>query len=301
MLDSRFHGILPAAITTLDEEERFVVGPFERLLESFYRQGCDGVYVCGQTGEGLLQSVAQRKKVAEAAIRTSPKGKSVIIHVGAHSTRETIELGRHAASIGAAAVASLPPSGKYSFAEIREFYAALAAAAGIPLFVYYFPQMYPQVSGVDQLFELLEIPNVVGLKFTDFNLYELSLCAARGKIVFNGHDEVMAAALLMGAHGGIGTFYNLVPELLVGLWNLSREGKWDEVMSIQTRINGLVRLLLAYPMLPAVKQVLDWRGIPAGPCIGPRQKLSPEQKLALREGLTNAGFAEWAAAAPSES
>jgi dihydrodipicolinate synthase/N-acetylneuraminate lyase len=105
----------------------------------------------------------------------------------------------------------------------------------------------------------------------------------------------------MGAHGGIGTFYNLVPELLVGIWNLSREGKWDEVMSIQTRINGLVRLLLAYPMLPAVKQVLDWRGIPAGPCIGPRQKLSPEQKLALREGLTHAGFAEWVAAVPSES
>ena len=254
MPNNRFNGILPAVVTTLDGEERFTPGPFERLLDSFYRQDCNGVYVCGQTGEGLLQSPAQRKKVAEVAVRASPKEKSVIVHVGAHNTRETIELARHAASIGAAAVASLPPSGKYSFAEIREFYSALSAASGVPLFVYYFPEMYPQVSGLNHLFQLLDIPNVAGLKFTNFNLYELSLCASSGKTIFNGHDEVMTAGLLMGAHGGIGTFYNLVPDLLVRIWNLTREGKWDEAMLVQTRLNSLIRQVLAYPMMPAIKK-----------------------------------------------
>jgi len=295
MPNNRFNGILPAVVTTLDGEERFTPGPFERLLDSFYRQDCNGVYVCGQTGEGLLQSPAQRKKVAEVAVRASPKEKSVIVHVGAHNTRETIELARHAASIGAAAVASLPPSGKYSFAEIREFYSALSAAAGVPLFVYYFPEMYPQVSGLNHLFQLLDIPNVAGLKFTNFNLYELSLCASSGKTIFNGHDEVMTAGLLMGAHGGIGTFYNLVPDLLVRIWNLTREGKWDEAMLVQTRLNSLIRQVLAYPMMPAIKEILNWRGIAAGPCIAPRQKLSSEQKTALRNSLATAGFGEWLA------
>jgi N-acetylneuraminate lyase len=290
-----FTGILPAVVTTLDSDESFAPAPFERLLDSFYRQGCHGVYVCGQTGEGLLQSAAQRKKVAEVAVRASPKGKTVIIHVGAQSTHETIDLARHAASTGAAAVASLPPSGRYSFAEIKEFYAALAAAAGIPLFVYYFPDMYPQVSGFDQLFQLLEIPNVAGVKFTNFNLYELSLCASAGKTVFNGHDEVMTVGLLMGARGGIGTFYNLVPDLLVRIWELTREGKWDEAIPVQTRLNQLIRLVLRYPMMPAIKEILNWRGIAAGPCIAPRQNLTPEQKIALRGDLANAGFGEWLA------
>jgi N-acetylneuraminate lyase len=295
MSDSRFHGILPAVVTTLDDDEHFAAAPFERLLESFYRQGCHGIYVCGQTGEGLLQSSAQRKKVAEVAVRASPKEKAVIIHVGAQSTRETIDLARHAASIGAAAVASLPPSGRYSFAEIREFYAALSAAAGIPLFVYYFPEMYPQVSGLDHLFQLLEIPNVAGIKFTNFNLYELSLCASGGKAVFNGHDEVMTAGLLMGAHGGIGSFYNLVPHLLVRIWNLSREGKWNEALPVQTRLNSLIRTVLAYPMMPAIKEILQWRGIAAGPCIAPRQRLATEQQISLRNALTTAGFGGWLA------
>jgi len=210
-MSSPFTGILPAVVTTLDDEERFTPAPFEHLLDSFYRHGCHGVYVCGQTGEGLLQSAAQRKKVAEVAVRSSPKEKTVIIHVGAQSTHETIDLARHAASIGAAAVASLPPSGRYSFAEVKEFYAVLAAAAGIPLFVYYFPDMYPQVSGFDQLFQLLEISNVAGVKFTNFNLYELSLCASAGKTVFNGHDEVMTAGLLMGARGGMEKHGNAGP------------------------------------------------------------------------------------------
>ncbi len=294
-MSSPFTGILPAVVTTLDDEECFTPAPFERLLDSFYRQGCHGVYVCGQTGEGLLQSAAQRKQVAEVAVRASPKEKTVIVHVGAQSTRETIDLARHAASIGAAGVSSLPPSGKYSFAEVKEFYAALAAAAGIPLFVYYFPGMYPQVSGFDQLFQLLEIPNVAGVKFTNFNLYELSLCASAGKTVFNGHDEVMTAGLLMGARGGIGTFYNLVPDLLVRIWNLTRDGKWDEAIPVQTRLNSLIRLVLSYPMMPAIKEILNWRGIAAGPCIAPRRNLTPEQKIALRSCLASAGFGEWLA------
>jgi len=295
MMSSPFTGILPAVVTTLDDEERFTPAPFEHLLDSFYRHGCHGVYVCGQTGEGLLQSAAQRKKVAEVAVRSSPKEKTVIIHVGAQSTHETIDLARHAASIGAAAVASLPPSGRYSFAEVKEFYAVLAAAAGIPLFVYYFPDMYPQVSGFDQLFPLLEISNVAGVKFTNFNLYELSLCASAGKTVFNGHDEVMTAGLLMGARGGIGTFYNLVPDLLVRIWNLTREGNWDEAMPVQTRLNSLIHLVLKYPMMPAIKEILNWRGIAAGPCIAPRRNLTPQQKIALRGDLASAGFGEWLA------
>ena len=78
------NGILPAAVTPFDADEQFSPAPFEALLESLYTAGVDGVYVCGGTGEGLLQTVEQRKRVAETAVRNSPKGKLVIVHVGSH-------------------------------------------------------------------------------------------------------------------------------------------------------------------------------------------------------------------------
>ena len=138
-----FHGILPAVVTPLNDEGAFCQGTFEALLEALYATGIHGLYVCGQTGEGMMQPVAQRKRVVEAAARCSPPGKQVIVHVGASATAEAIDLARHAAGIGATAVSSLPPVGSYSFAEIRTYYEAVAAASDLPLLVYYFPDICP--------------------------------------------------------------------------------------------------------------------------------------------------------------
>src|SRR5215469_2214867 len=105
----RLRGIVAAALTPLDEDERFVPSAYETLLEKIYSAGADGVYVCGQTGEGLLQRVGQRKLVAEASMAASPRGKQVIVHVGAHRTADAVELAQHAARIGATAISALAP------------------------------------------------------------------------------------------------------------------------------------------------------------------------------------------------
>jgi N-acetylneuraminate lyase len=210
------------------ENGRFGEAAFERLLERVYRADIDGVYVCGSTGEGLLQPVEQRKRVTEAAVRNSPRGKQVIVHTGAYRTSDAVELTRHAAETGASAVSSLPPAGAYSFDEVRAYYRALATAADIPFLVYYFPAFSPAIASVAQIFDLCALPHVIGLKFTDHDLYRLSLIRNTGAVVFSGYDEVLAAGLLMGASGGIGTFYNLVPELFVELYRLGKAGRWTE-------------------------------------------------------------------------
>src|SRR5579864_8844174 len=98
-----FSGIFPAVVTPLTIERKFAPDAFERLLDRLYSAGCDGVYVCGQTGEGLLQSPEMRKQVAEAAVRSST-GKAVIVHVGSSSTSDSVALASHAEKIGATGV-----------------------------------------------------------------------------------------------------------------------------------------------------------------------------------------------------
>lgn len=286
---SEFEGILPAVVTPIDEEGRFRPAVFERLLETVYAAGVDGIYVCGQTGEGLLQTVAQRKAVAETAVRCSPAGKIVIVHVGAHRPEDAIELARHAERIGARAVSSLPPPGGYPFPEVRRYYKALVAATGLPFFIYYFPDAGPAVAGAEQLLELCAIRGVAGVKFTDFNFYMLETVALTGATVFNGRDECLAAGLLMGASGGIGTFYNLAPEQFVELWRHARAGRWSEARCTQRRINALIRLTLQFPMLPAVKTMLRWRGLDCGPCLPPRGPLTEDEERRLRAGLDALG------------
>ena len=283
-------GVIPAILTPLDQEERFASKPMEQLLERLYSAGSDGMYVCGQTGEGLFLPAEDRKQAAEVAVRNSPLGKHVIVHVGASRTAEAVELARHAAQIGAHAISSLPPSAAFSFPEVRAYYEAIAAAAGIPVLVYYFPEFSRSVATLDEIYSLCSIPNVVGLKFTDFDFYRLSLISRAGHVIFSGRDEAFAAGVLMGATGGIGSFYNIVPELFVEVWQAGCAGDYKRARAVQDRINDLIRAVLQFPMMPALKTILTWSGIDCGPAVAPRRRLTREEEHKLREALTGAGY-----------
>jgi N-acetylneuraminate lyase len=273
-------GILPAIVTPIGPDGVFLPDVFERFLEHLYQAGVHGVYVCGQTGEGHSQSVEQRKKVTEVAVKSSPSGKLVIAQVGAHSTADAIDLARHAAAAGVHAVSSLPPLGPYSFDEIRQYYETLAAATDSPLFVYHHPDMCPQLNP-ELVLQLCSIPKVVGLKYTDYNLYGLSTLRQSGALVFNGRDEVLAAGLLMGATGGIGAFYNLFPETFVRIYGLAHEGRWAEAATLQRALNPVLRILFRFPLVPAIRAVLAYMGRDCGEAIAPRGFLTAAEKADL--------------------
>ena len=286
-------GILPAAVTPLDADGKFAPAMFERLLERLHGAGVHGVYVCGTTGEGMLQPLAQRQSIVETAVACAPRGRHVVVHVGAASLEEALALSAHAAKAGAHAISSLPPlSGQFGFPEVLRFYEALARASDLPLLVYYFPDLSPSISSTEQLETLCSLPNVLGVKFTDFDLYRMSLLTRPERCIFNGRDEVLAAGLLMGADGGIGTFYNLVPELFVRIYTEAQAGRWEEAGRAQGRVNELIRIALAYPLFPAVKQILAWSGLDCGTCLPPRAPLTLEQQRSLHQSLVDAGLLE---------
>ena len=286
-------GILPAAVTPLDETGTFVPAVFEQLLHRLYGAGVHGIYVCGSTGEGMLQSRDQRQAIVETAVACTPRDRHVIVHVGAASLGDAVALASHAARAGAHAISSLPPtSAPFGFPEVFRYYRALAHASDLPLLVYYFPEMSQSIATGDQLEAVCAIPNVCGVKFTDFDLYRMASVARPGRSVFNGRDEVLAAGLLMGASGGIGTFYNVLPDLFVGIYNAALDGRWEEARATQARVNALIRVALRYPIFPAVKQILAWSGLDCGACLPPRAPLDADQQRALGSDLAAAGFGD---------
>jgi len=286
----RFRGVFPAVVTPFGAGGEFAGQTFERLLARLYAAGVHGVYVCGQTGEGVLQPATMRRQVAEAAVRCTPAGQTVIVHVGAARLADASELARHAEDIGAGAVSSLPPAGNYSFSELRSYYEQLAEASSLPLLVYYYPEASRLTVTLEHLLDLCQIPNVVGLKFTDFDLYKLHQISQSGKVIFNGRDEVFAAGLLMGAGGGIGTFYNLVPELFLQIYQSALSGRWDEARRAQDHVNELIRVTLQFPMLSAVKTMLKWQGFDCGPCLAPRENLTGDEESRLRAMIANSSL-----------
>ena len=169
------NGIIPALITPVTPEGEVAPKVLEQLLErTCTPPALPECTSAARPARGLLQTVAMRKTVAEVVARSTPAGKANIIHIGAHRPDDAVELARHARRIGAHAVSSLPPIGGYSFEEVRAYYQRIAAAADLPVLVYYFPEVSSAIRTVDQILELCAIPGVIGLKFTDFDLYRMS-------------------------------------------------------------------------------------------------------------------------------
>jgi len=155
---------------------------------------------------------------------------------------------------------------------------------------YYIPGLTGQQQSIDNLARLLAIPNVAGFKFTEPNLFTLEQLIRRAgpdQILYNGLDELLALGMQRGAHGGIGTTYNVMPELIVRIYRLGQAGRWSEAVALQKQANAIIEPMLRFQMLAATKQILYWQGlIDHTTCALPRASLGEAQQRDLRERLS---------------
>jgi N-acetylneuraminate lyase len=289
--------ILPALVTPLTASGDLDVRSSERLIDHLYQKGVGGLYLTGSTGEGIYLSREIRQRLVEVAIGMSRGRGKVIVHVGAIQSSLARELADHAARAGADAVSSIPPfAGGYSWAEVQAFYTELAAKSRLPVIAYYIPGLTGQLRTVDELASLLGIPNIGGYKFTEYNLYtmqRLLLRFNRDQIMYNGPDEMLALGLQFGAHGGIGTTYNVMPELILQVAKLCREGRFPEAVAAQKKANDVIEPLIAAHGVASTKQILYWQGLIDHPnCAHPRSGLTEQQQKDLRRRLTGTAIAE---------
>jgi N-acetylneuraminate lyase len=228
-------------------------------------------------------SLIDREAVVDCLMSHLPQDRKLLVHVGAARVEDAIRLAVHAAKAGAHAVSSLPPQA--GFAEVRDYYQRLAQDSPLPLILYYFPEVCPGAfQRAEELEEICALPNVSGVKFTDFNLFLLQRLSRLGKVVYNGRDEVLAAGFLMGAQGGIGSTYNLVPEIYVALYRHTLRGEWEKARQLQQTLNQLIATLVKYPFLPALKAALGSAGFECGPTLnGERFQSEAQQQQFLSE------------------
>jgi N-acetylneuraminate lyase len=154
---------------------------------------------------------------------------------------------------------------------------------------YYIPGLSGQKFSLEMLLSLAELKGLCGFKFTDTNFYLMQRLVARlrtGQIVYNGPDEMLALGLQMGAHGGIGTTYNVMPEQFLAIAAHCAAGRSSEAIAVQKQVNDVIEVLLSYQALVATKLVLHWQGLIASPaCAPPRAPMTDAQQAELRRRL----------------
>src|SRR3954467_7149536 len=141
-----FHGVLPALITPFtDDGDAIDTRALSAIVDRLIAAGVGGLVPGGSTGEFTTLTNAERRELVEVTVEAAADRVPVVAGTGALSTRETVELSRHAERAGAAAVMVVPPFyDALSWRELLAHYTAVAEAIDIPI-VYY---NVPSASGV---------------------------------------------------------------------------------------------------------------------------------------------------------
>ncbi len=294
----RFTGIMPAMLTPLDEKGVVKAATVKTMVDYFLGVGCAGFYVGGSTGEGVVLSVAQRKALAEAAVEaTSGRGK-VIIHTGSINPDDAMELTRHATAIGADGVSSVLPCFYYNFnmEEVCDYYKRMADNTSLPVVVY---AMVATLGGTDvnkMVERLIAVDNIVGAKDTRANYYKmLALKQINGGDIniINGPDESLICGLTVGADGGIGSTYNVMPEWFVELYKRFQAGDLAGARQVQVRINKVIDVLLSWAdgdLMRALKAHMNLRGFDMGVPAYPARPFTGEKLASFKAAMEGAGI-----------
>jgi N-acetylneuraminate lyase len=293
----KLEGIYPAVITPFRDSKSIDLHALASLVDRLLTAGMNGVYVGGNTGEWYLQSLDERRAAARCAVEAARGKGRVLVHVGCNTTEDALELARYAEKIGADGISSLPPYiARCTGREIVNYYERLSSATGLPCFIYHFPTL----TGAVPLDALADLQGIRGVKFTDKNLYELGLLAERapqGFLVFNGHDQILLPGLLMGARGGVGSFYNVYPELFVSLYRAWQSDDFRTAEACQRQINQRIRAVKKYRLIPALKFMITLQGLDSGLCREPVLPLSLDEQRVLAGELEALGDTTLARAA----
>ncbi len=289
----KISGILPAIVTPLEADNRTVNEAVTReLTEYFLDRGANGFYILGGTGEGILLDINQRMRMCEIMVDQVKGRKPVIDHIAAINITDAIALAKHAEKAGADAIASIPPTNAYFEEEdLYQYYKALASNVTIPVIIYYTPSSVPM--SVKLLTRIFQIDNVVGVKWSTYNYFELMHLkdVTNGEmLVINGPDEMIINGLASGADAGVGATYNVMLPEYVALYNEFKAGNIDRAREIQYKINRAIRPLIKYELIPSIKCALNHRGFKVGQATFPMRQYDDKMEAALLEELTAAGW-----------
>ena len=143
--------------------------------------------------------------------------------------------------------------------------------AGLPVVIYNIPALSGTDLSTPKLLELLADPRISGAKFTASDLFQFQQLRklAPGKKFYFGTDEMFLGAAAMGSDGGIGSTYNLIGDVYLGIEAAVGAGDITQARRLQEKANDLIAILLQTGVIPGLKHALNQMGIPVGPCRAP--------------------------------
>jgi 4-hydroxy-tetrahydrodipicolinate synthase len=294
-----FAGVLSPVLTPFKKDLNPDTGRFVAHCRWLLEQGATGLAVFGTTSEANSLSAEERMQLLEALVADGVDPKLLMPGTGCCALSDSVRLTAHALRNGCGGVLMLPPfyykgvSDDGLFANIAEVIERVGDGR-LRIYLYHFPQMAVLGYSLDLIEKLIKTyPSiVVGVKDSsgDWSNTEAMLKRFPGFDVFPGSEVFLLPALRGGGAGCITATANVNAAMVRNLYD-----RWQTTQAdaLQEEITTLRKAIQAYPMIPALKQIIaHYRNDPAWTAVRPPLvRLSETQTRSLIDDLEQKNFA----------
>jgi len=259
-----FEGVLTALVTPF-RADAIDEPALRELVERQIAAGVDGLVPCGSTGESATLSHEEHRRAVEVVVEAAGGRIPVVAGTGSNSTREAVELTRHAREAGAdAALLISPYYNKPTQEGIAAHYATIARETGLPLVVYNIPGRTASNIAPATLARLAELDGIVGVKEACGDLAQISEVIAHTPAdfsVLSGDDALTLPILAVGGQGVISTTSNVAPAEMAELVRAFRSGDLAGAQRVHTRLLPLFDVLFCETNPIPVKAAVTLQGL----------------------------------------
>lgn len=290
-----FEGVLPAIITPFfrDSSMSLDLEGLESNIESLLQRGVHGIVPCGSTGESATLTFEEHETVIAKTVEVVDGRVPVLAGTGSNSTAEAMRLTRSAKDAGAdGALIISPYYNKPNRSGLIKHFTKLADL-DLPIVIYNVPGRTAQNLQPDLVAELAEHPNIVGIKEASGDITQISRIIEETQdedfSVLSGDDAMTLPILAIGGTGVISVAANVVPGLMVEMYESFSAGDLAQAQDLHYILSPLMRAMFIDTNPIPVKKAVELLGMAAGPVRLPLDELDAARTEILKGVLANYG------------
>ncbi len=284
-------GIIAAMQTAMHEDGSINEKELRRQIDRQIEAGVDAVFCLGTNGEFYIMSMEEKIRVMEIFVDQVKGRVPVYAGTGCISTEETVSLSKKAEEIGIDVISIITPYfAAISQEELYQHYAAAAKAVSLPVVMYNIPARTGAALAPSTVGRLAkDFPNIAGVKDSsgNFNNILQYIQATEGMdfAVLSGNDALILWTLLAGGKGGITAIANILPTIMVSIYQYYLKGDLDNAKKAQNSISKIRDCFKYGNPNSIVKCATNLIGQPVGPCRKPFGLLSEEAVKGIQETI----------------
>lgn len=284
-----FKGSGVAITTPFNQDDTINFESYKKHIDFLIDNKTDAIIACGTTGESSTMNDEDHVLTVKKAVEFANNRVPVIAGAGSNDTKHGVELIKEIEKTGVDGFLLVTPYyNKTTQNGLYRHYETLANATKLPILLYNVPGRTGLNIAPKTVYELSQIPNIVGIKEASGDIetaVEIASLVSDDFDIYTGCDSQVVPMLSIGGKGVITVAGNLMPREMHDMVFDFLNGDVQKSLDMQLKLYPLMTALFNEVNPIPVKAALNLMGFEQGKLRAPLYEIEPHNLEILTQEM----------------